>query len=162
MVFSGRSQTHLRVTRSPSILGYFSLCGRRASEAEQPSGCEIYRSREEESSGGKNELPADGEQKKETKEKTTKYGPLRWKLKQLFPGYDVWDYNIDVLFKRMVHRRRRGYEGTVRGSRRRDSSSDTDSRHLAHPEHYPYTESDILRIADTFLVILFIIHYTLH
>ena len=36
---------------------------------------------------------------KKQKEKTTKYGPLRWELEQLFPGYDIWDYNIiiDVL-----------------------------------------------------------------
>ena len=37
------------------------------------------------------------EKKKE--EKTIKYGPLRWELKQQFPGYDIRQYNIiiDVL-----------------------------------------------------------------
>ena len=31
--------------------------------------------------------------------KTIKPGPLRWELKQQFPGYDIWQYNIiiDVL-----------------------------------------------------------------
>ena len=37
------------------------------------------------------------EKKKE--EKTTKYGPLRWELKQKYQGYEVKQYNIimDVL-----------------------------------------------------------------
>ena len=32
-------------------------------------------------------------------EKTTKYGPLRWELKQQYPGYEVKQFNIiiDVL-----------------------------------------------------------------
>ena len=36
---------------------------------------------------------------KKQKEKTNKYGPLRWELKQQFPGYDIRRYNIiiDVL-----------------------------------------------------------------
>ena len=36
---------------------------------------------------------------KKQEEKTTKYGPLRWELKQQFPGYDIRQYNIiiDVL-----------------------------------------------------------------
>ena len=43
--------------------------------------------------------PWTGNREKKQKEKTTKYGPLRWELKQLFPGYDIWDCNviIDVL-----------------------------------------------------------------
>ena len=31
---------------------------------------------------------------KKQKEKTIKYGPLRWELKQQFPGYDIRQYNI--------------------------------------------------------------------
>ena len=40
----------------------------------------------------------DNREKKQEK-KTTKYGPLCWELKQQFPGYDIWQYNIiiDVL-----------------------------------------------------------------
>ena len=36
---------------------------------------------------------------KKQEEKTIKYGPLRWELKQQFPGYDIRQYNIiiDVL-----------------------------------------------------------------
>ena len=36
---------------------------------------------------------------KKQEEKTTKYGLLRWELKQQFPGYHIWRYNIiiDVL-----------------------------------------------------------------
>ena len=36
---------------------------------------------------------------KKQEEKTTEYGPLRWELKQQFPGYDIRQYNIiiDVL-----------------------------------------------------------------
>ena len=36
---------------------------------------------------------------KKQEEKTTKYGPFRWELKQQFPGYDFRHYNIiiDVL-----------------------------------------------------------------
>ena len=36
---------------------------------------------------------------KKQQEKTTKYGPLCWELKQQFPGYDIQQYNIiiDVL-----------------------------------------------------------------
>ena len=36
---------------------------------------------------------------KKQEEKTTKYGPLPWELKQQFPGYDIRQYNIiiDVL-----------------------------------------------------------------
>ena len=33
---------------------------------------------------------------KKQEEKTTKYGPLRWKLKQQFPGYDIRQYNIII------------------------------------------------------------------
>ena len=44
---------------------------------------------------------------------------------------------------------RRGSEGTVRGSRRGDSTPDAESRHLTHPKHCPYTESDVLRIEQT-------------
>ena len=29
-------------------------------------------------------------------EKTTKYGPLRWELKQQFPRYDIQQYNIII------------------------------------------------------------------
>ena len=50
--------------------------------------------------------------------------------------------------RRVVQRDIRGYEETVRGLRRRDSSPDAESCHLAHPEHYPHTESDVLRIAE--------------
>ena len=151
-------QTQLRVTRGLSILGYSSLYSKWASEAEQ-SGCEIYRSREEESSNGsRNELPVDGERQKKP-EKTAKYAPLRWELKQQFPEYD--DHRCP---RRVVQRSRRGYDGTVRGSRRRDSSPNAESHHFAHPEHYLHTESDVLRIAEkwpeTFLVIFsnFIYH----
>ena len=37
--------------------------------------------------------------KKKKEEKTTKYGPLRWELKQKYRGYEVKQYNIimDVL-----------------------------------------------------------------
>ena len=36
---------------------------------------------------------------KKQEERTIKYGPLRWELKQHFPGYDIRQYNmiIDVL-----------------------------------------------------------------
>ena len=36
---------------------------------------------------------------KKQEEKTIKYGPLRWELKQHFPGYDIRQHNIiiDVL-----------------------------------------------------------------
>ena len=36
---------------------------------------------------------------KKDEEKTLKYGPLRWELKQQFPGYHVEQYNviIDIL-----------------------------------------------------------------
>ena len=35
---------------------------------------------------------------KKQEEKITKYSPLRWELKQKFPGYDIWQNNIiDVL-----------------------------------------------------------------
>ena len=36
---------------------------------------------------------------KKQEEKTIKYGPLRLELKQQFPGYEIWQYNIiiDVL-----------------------------------------------------------------
>ena len=33
---------------------------------------------------------------KKQEEKTTKYGPLRWELKQQFPGYDIRQYNIII------------------------------------------------------------------
>ena len=41
----------------------------------------------------------DGEQRKEARRETIKYSPLRWELKQQFPGYDIRQYNIiiDVL-----------------------------------------------------------------
>ena len=36
---------------------------------------------------------------KKSKEKTMKYGPLRWELKEQYKGYEVYQYNIimDVL-----------------------------------------------------------------
>lgn len=36
---------------------------------------------------------------KKTPEKTMKYGPLKWEIKQRHPGYDIAQYNIiiDVL-----------------------------------------------------------------
>ena len=33
---------------------------------------------------------------KKTSEKTTKYAPLRWELKQKYPGYEISQYNIIV------------------------------------------------------------------
>ena len=33
---------------------------------------------------------------KETSEKTMKYAPLRWELKQKYPGYEISQYNIIV------------------------------------------------------------------
>ena len=54
---------------------------------------------------------------KKTAEKTLKYGPLRWELKQQYHGYDVRQYNIimdvlggwsrelDVTMKELVRRR---------------------------------------------------------
>ena len=63
---------------------------------------------------------------KKQEEKTIKYGPLRWELKQQFPGYDIRQYNI------IIDVCRRDYEGTVRGSRRGDSTPEAESR-LTHP-----------------------------
>ena len=79
---------------------------------------------------------------KKQEEKTIKYGPLRWELKQQFPGYDIRQYNIiiDVLG---------GYEGTVRSSRRGDSTPDSESRHLTQLKHCQHTESDVLRIEQS-------------
>ena len=34
--------------------------------------------------------------KKKQEEKTIRYGPLRWEIKQQFPGYDIRQYNIIV------------------------------------------------------------------
>ena len=41
----------------------------------------------------------DENREKKQEEKTIKYGPLRWELKQQFPGYEIRQYNIiiDVL-----------------------------------------------------------------
>ena len=41
----------------------------------------------------------DGEQRKEARREDHQVWPLRWKLKQQFPGYDIRKYNIiiDVL-----------------------------------------------------------------
>ena len=33
---------------------------------------------------------------KKTSEKTMKYAPLRWELKQKYPGYEISQYNIIV------------------------------------------------------------------
>ena len=33
---------------------------------------------------------------KKDEEKTLKYGPLRWELKQQFPGYHVEQYNVII------------------------------------------------------------------
>ena len=33
---------------------------------------------------------------KKTSEKTMKYAPLRWELKQRYPGYEISQYNIIV------------------------------------------------------------------
>ena len=67
------------------------------------------------------------------------YGPLRWELKQQFPGYDIRQYNIIINVL--------GGWSTEVGSRTGDSTPDAESRHLAHPKHCPHTESDALRIA---------------
>ena len=86
---------------------------------------------------------------KKQEEKTTKYSPLCWELKQQFPGYDIRQYNIiiDVLggWSTEVDEAMRE---TVRGSRRRDSTPDAESHHLAHPEHYPHTGNVVLRTAE--------------
>ena len=52
-----------------------SVCSKWASQAEQ-SGCKIYRSWEEKSSGGRNELPVDGERRKETRREDHQVWPL--------------------------------------------------------------------------------------
>ena len=87
---------------------------------------------------------------KKQEEKTIKYGPLHWELKQQFPGYDIRQYNIiiDVLggWSTEVDEAMRERFG---GSRRGDSTPDAESRHLAHPKHCPHTESDVLRIEQS-------------
>ena len=98
---------------------------------------------------------------KKQEEKTTKYGPLRWELSQQFSRYQ-WHSAVQHHHRcprRVVQRGRRGYERTIRGSRRRDSFSDAEiSCHFAHPEHYQHIESDVLRTAEkgteTLLVII--------
>ena len=69
------------------------------SEQVRQSGCEIYRSQEEESSGGRNELPVDREQRKETRREAHQVWPPMLGTQQQFPGYDIRQYNIiiDVL-----------------------------------------------------------------
>ena len=52
---------------------------------------------EKKSSGGRNELPMDGEQRKEARREEHQYSPLHWELKQQFPGYDIRQYNIIIL-----------------------------------------------------------------
>ena len=84
---------------------------------------------------------------KKQEEKTTKYGPLCWELKQQFPGYDIRQYNIiiDVLggwFSEVDEAM-----SELFGARGEEILLRMQSRHLAHPEHYPHTESDVLRIA---------------
>ena len=56
---------------------------------------------------------------KKTSEKTMKYAPLRWELKQKYPGYEISQYNIfvdvlggwstdmEVAVKKLVGRRHR-------------------------------------------------------
>ena len=137
------------IFESPKAQGPSSLCSKWASKTEQ-SGCEIYRSWEEESSGGRNELPMDGEQRKEARREDHQVWPLHWELKQQFPGYDIRQYNIiiDVLggWSTEVDEAMRELFG---GSRRGDSTPDAESRHLAHPKHCPHTESDVLRIEQS-------------
>ena len=86
---------------------------------------------------------------KKQEEKTIKYGPLRWKLKQKFPGYDIRQHDIiiDVLggWSTEVDEAMRELFG-VRGG---DSTPDAESRHLAHPKHCPHNESDVLRIEQS-------------
>lgn len=74
--------------------------------------------------------------------------PPSWELKQQFPGYDIWQYNIfidvlggwyievDEVMRELF--RARGGEILLRMQK----------RHLAHPEHYLHTESDVLSIAE--------------
>ena len=87
---------------------------------------------------------------KKQEKKTTKYAPLRWELKQQFSGYDIRQNNIiiDVLggWSREVDEAVKEMFG-ARGVSR-DSTPDAESRHLVHLEHYPHTESDVLRIAE--------------
>ena len=56
---------------------------------------------------------------KKTSEKTMKYAPLRWELKQNYPGYEIlqyniivdvlegWSTNVEVAVKELVGRRHR-------------------------------------------------------
>ena len=56
---------------------------------------------------------------KKTSEKTMKYAPLRWELKQKYPGYEIsqyniivdvlggWSRNVEVAVKELVGRRHR-------------------------------------------------------
>ena len=39
---------------------------------------------------------------KKQEEKTIKYGPLRWELKQQFPGYDIRQYNIIIVICHII------------------------------------------------------------
>ena len=85
------------------------------------------------------------DREKKQEEKTTKYAPLRWELKQQFPGYDIRQYNIiiDALggWSTEVDEAMRELFGARGGEILLRI-------HLAHPEHYPHTESVVLRIAE--------------
>ena len=88
---------------------------------------------------------------KKQEEKTIKYGPLRWELKQQFPGYDIQQYNIiiDVLggWSTEVDEAMRELFGARGGEIL--LRMQIESRHLAHPKHCPHTESDVLRIEQS-------------
>ena len=107
---------------------------------------------------------------KKQEEKITKYESIRWELKQQFPGYDIQQYNIiihvhvhvDVLggWSNEVDQAMRELFDARGGKILLRMQM---SRHVAHPEHYPHTESDVLRIVEewteTFLVILVYLLY---
>ena len=65
---------------------------------------------------------------KKQKEKTIEYGPLRWELKQQFPGCDIRQYNIIVDVLGVWSTEEDETKGTVRGARMGDSTLDAESR----------------------------------
>ena len=69
---------------------------------------------------------------KETSEKTMKYAPLRWELKQKYPGYEISQYNI------MVDRRGGSGEGASWEASQRRPQEDAEGMPIRHTEHCTY------------------------
>ena len=73
---------------------------------------------------------------KKDEEKTLKYGPMMWELKQRYNGYRVEQYNVitDVLGGYSLTPRGVGEEATRSESRER-TWADAEIGHLKHFEH---------------------------